>query len=83
MINEYVIKVVSRCNLNCSYCYEYNLGDDSWKTEPKTMSIDTLDLLLEKIIDHSETHNIKEIYLGLHGGEPLLLGPKNLKIFLT
>ena len=83
MINEYVIKVVSRCNLNCSYCYEYNLGDDSWKTEPKTMSIDTLDLLLEKIIDHSETHNIKEIYLGLHGGEPLLLGPKKFKDFLN
>ena len=36
-ISGYVIKVASRCNLNCSYCYEYNMGDSSWKKMPKYM----------------------------------------------
>ncbi len=36
-INEFIIKISSRCNLNCSYCYEYNLGDDSWKLMQKKL----------------------------------------------
>ena len=30
-IIELVVKLASRCNLNCSYCYEYNKGDDTGK----------------------------------------------------
>ena len=33
-INEFVIKVASRCNLDCDYCYEYNTGDNTWKSMP-------------------------------------------------
>ena len=40
-INEFIIKIASRCNLNCTYCYEYNQGDDSWKRASKFMSLDT------------------------------------------
>ena len=38
-INEFIVKVSSRCNLNCTYCYEYNLGDDSWKSMDKKIGI--------------------------------------------
>ena len=37
MIDSYVVKVASRCNLDCTYCYEYNLGDDTWKHQPRFM----------------------------------------------
>ena len=33
----FVLKVVSRCNLNCSYCYVYNKGDSTWRTRPVLM----------------------------------------------
>jgi MoaA/NifB/PqqE/SkfB family radical SAM enzyme len=26
-IEAIVLKIASRCNLNCSYCYMYNAGD--------------------------------------------------------
>jgi len=26
-----LLKVASRCNLNCTYCYVYNMGDDGWR----------------------------------------------------
>ena len=34
----FVVKVVSRCNLNCSYCYMYNLQDRTWRNQPGIMS---------------------------------------------
>ena len=48
-ILELVVKIASRCNLNCSYCYEYNMGDDSWKKAAKFMSDETAELLGKRI----------------------------------
>ena len=31
-----VLKIVQPCNLNCTYCYVYNRGNDSWKSRPAT-----------------------------------------------
>jgi len=77
-INEFVLKVASRCNLNCDYCYEYNTGDNSWKMMPKYFSTKTAEKLIARIKDHAQNHNLEEVILSFHGGEPLLLGPKRL-----
>jgi sulfatase maturation enzyme AslB (radical SAM superfamily) len=37
-IKGLVLKVARRCNLNCEYCYMYNLGDETYKSQPKFMS---------------------------------------------
>ena len=37
--NTLIVKFASPCNLNCTYCYEYNTGDDSWKKKPKFISL--------------------------------------------
>ncbi|MEV2226882.1 hypothetical protein AB0E01_44690 [Nocardia vinacea] len=35
---EFVVKIHSRCNLVCDYCYIYEMADQSWREQPNTMS---------------------------------------------
>lgn len=75
------MKVTSRCNINCDYCYEYHHGDDSWKFQSKLMEYATFERTIQQIAAHAHRHAINHIYLSLHGGEPLLLGPGRLAEF--
>ncbi|WP_082468398.1 radical SAM protein [Pedobacter sp. R20-19] len=74
--NFVVLKIASRCNLNCSYCIMYNVGDDTYKKQPKVMSDKTVDALLNRIKKHCLKHDIKIFDFSFHGGEPLLAGPE-------
>ena len=67
-----VLKIASRCNLNCSYCYMYNGGDLSYKSQPKFINKKHIDKLIERIKEHCLTHSLSEFSIILHGGEPLL-----------
>lgn len=78
-----VLKVASRCNLNCTYCYMYNMGDRTYKNQPKTMPDEVVNALLEKTFLHCRLHSIKEFLFGFHGGEPLLAGFDFYKKFVT
>ncbi|WP_395853502.1 radical SAM protein [Cystobacter fuscus] len=71
-----VVKVASRCNLNCSYCYVYNLGDTTWKRQPKVMSREVVGTLLQRVRGHCLRHGVKSFLFIFHGGEPLLAGPE-------
>lgn len=81
MVDTVLIKTASRCNIDCTYCYVYNLGDDSWKENPKLMSVKTIDNII---------NTLKNIYqyqgysfaIVLHGGEPLLLPKDRLEYLL-
>ena len=77
-INEYVVKVASRCNINCSYCYEYNLGDTTWKSQPKLMSLETAGALASRIAEHARDHCVSKVIVTFHGGEPLMVGAARL-----
>ncbi|WBX74921.1 radical SAM protein [Tenacibaculum ovolyticum] len=77
--NSLAIKVASRCNLNCSYCFMYNLGDTTYKKQPKFMSYETVDHIIEKAKNHIKKYNKKEFSFLFHGGEPLL-APKEFYI---
>lgn len=76
--NEFIVKVASRCNLNCDYCYEFNLGDESWKQQPKRMTESTARALGRRIAEHAAKHAIEQVFVSLHGGEVLLLGSDRL-----
>ena len=78
-ISSYIIKIASRCNLDCDYCYEYNMGDNSWKKEPKIISQKTLNIAVDRIHEHAKNNDLEYIHISLHGGEPLLVGYENLK----
>lgn len=76
--NTLVIKFASPCNLNCTYCYEYNTGDDSWKKKPKFFSYELAKVLNKRIKDYLKESSIDKINIIAHGGEPLLLGSERL-----
>lgn len=71
-----ILKIHQRCNLNCSYCYVYNRGDDSWKTRPKQISDAVIDQVCRRISEHCAKYGLEEFVIELHGGEPLLVGKK-------
>jgi uncharacterized protein len=72
---QFILKIASRCNLKCDYCYMYEMADDGWRTQPRIMSAETLSVTARRIADHVEDHRLSDIQIILHGGEPLLTGP--------
>ena len=70
-----LVKTASRCNLDCKYCYVYNLGDDSWKSQPKRMPPEVIQAVVNQVGKLSHTQH-QPLSVVLHGGEPLLLGFK-------
>ena len=81
-INEFIIKVASRCNLDCDYCYEYHSGDETWRDMPKLMSQTTVEYLAYRVAEHCREHSLKEVFITFHGGEPTLAGPKRLERYI-
>jgi len=75
---EFVLKVHSRCNLACDYCYMYELADKSWRDAATVMSDGVLDAAGRRIAEHATTHGIPSLRVVLHGGEPMLLGAVRL-----
>ena len=74
-IKGVVLKVASRCNLNCEYCYMYNLGDSTYKLQPKFMSDEVVNNLFLRIQNYISKNNIADFLFIFHGGEPLLIKP--------
>ncbi len=78
-----VVKIASRCNLNCTYCYMYNLGDETYRSQPKVMSYEIVDAMIFRSREHCEKTNMKEFTFVLHGGEPLLAGKDFFTYFVN
>lgn len=75
---EFVLKVHSRCNLACDYCYMYELADKSWRAATAVMSDEVLDAACRRIAAHATAYGIPALRIVLHGGEPMLLGAARL-----
>src|SRR5262249_15228527 len=73
-IRQFVLKVHSRCNLACDYCYVYRMADQTWRDQPLAMSRETLRLAADRIAEHAARHRLSRVGVVLHGGEPLLAG---------
>jgi uncharacterized protein len=78
----YVVKVVSRCNLNCSYCYMYNLADRTYRDQPAVMSDEVTIAMTRRIAAHAAQHDVPWVHIILHGGEPLLMGKRRLQTWI-
>ncbi len=76
-IDTVLLKIASRCNLNCTYCYVYNMGDDGWRSQPKRMPPGVIDAVVSQVgrLSHSQQRPLSVV---MHGGEPLLVGLKSM-----
>ncbi|WP_113704959.1 FxsB family cyclophane-forming radical SAM/SPASM peptide maturase [Nonomuraea lactucae] len=71
---QFLLKVHSRCNLACDYCYVYTLTDQSWRSQPMVMSPAVVATAARRIAEHARAHRLRSLRVILHGGEPLLAG---------
>jgi uncharacterized protein len=76
---EFVIKIHSRCNLACDYCYMYEMADQGWRRQPRRMARPTVDAVAERIAEHARANGLPKVQLILHGGEPLLAGVDHIR----
>ncbi len=81
-INTFVVKIASRCNINCTYCYMYNLGDSSYKLQPKFIEKTTTINFVNKLLSHLQKSNTGTVFIILHGGEPLLMKKEDFEYFM-
>ncbi len=78
---QFVVKVASRCNIACKYCYMYFRGDDQSLRRSKFLSRDNVTLLGVRLAEFLGDGD-DSISLSLHGGEPLLYGVERTRHFL-
>ncbi|MEW6499327.1 MAG: radical SAM protein, partial [Cyanobacteriota bacterium] len=71
---HFALKVFSRCNLSCRYCYVYNKADHSWQDRPFVMSDTIFEAALDRIRNHCLRSQQRSVRIVFHGGEPCLSG---------
>ncbi|MEV6040813.1 FxsB family cyclophane-forming radical SAM/SPASM peptide maturase [Nonomuraea sp. NPDC052116] len=76
---QFILKVHSRCDLSCTYCYMYEMADQSWRFRPKRMSRETVEATAGRIAEHAKAHDLDSVDVILHGGEPLLAGHDEIR----
>ena len=76
-IDTVLLKVASRCNLDCTYCYVYHLGDSRWQSQPKRLPPNVEDAVVSQLARLAAVQ-VRPFSIVFHGGEPLLLGVKRL-----
>ena len=81
-IDTVLLKIASRCNLDCGYCYVYHMGDHAWRGQPKLMSLSVVDAVACRLRElRADQH--RDFSVVFHGGEPLLIGSKRFAQICT
>lgn len=74
-----LLKLSSRCNINCKYCYWFR--DESVYEKPKLLTIEAENAFLSKLSNHAAKFKIDKFSILFHGGEPMLFGKKRFDAF--
>ncbi len=80
-ITSFLVKVASRCNLDCDYCYVYHHADQSWRSMPRLLSDAHRDAFAERLAEYASAVALRRVAVIFHGGEPLLAGAGRLVNF--
>lgn len=67
-----ILKLTSFCNLNCSYCYMFNLGDRTFERMPRYMPVETAITAVDRLATQARSRQATRMNVVLHGGEPTL-----------
>lgn len=70
---EIVLKVAERCNINCSYCYMFNKGNEEYSDLPAYIHQATVEQVARFLAEGARTLQVEQVRVGLHGGEPLMI----------
>ena len=81
-VDTVLLKVASRCNLDCSYCYVYQGQDKTWRSQPKIIADQTIDSICREFALLAKQQE-KGFAVVLHGGEPFLIGKNKLLKILS
>ncbi len=73
---DVVLKIAERCNLACPYCYYFFQENDLYKSSPALISEATIRDVAAFLRRGVQEMDIQHLYIGLHGGEPLLMPKK-------
>ncbi|MER2511107.1 MAG: hypothetical protein ABTQ25_01570, partial [Nitrosomonas ureae] len=80
---QIVFKVVERCNIDCTYCYYYHGGDRSAMDRPPKVSRSTAATVAEWAAIGCQELAIGRVVVSFHGGEPMLLKPRDFANICT
>lgn len=76
---EVILKITERCNINCSYCYYFNGGNNDFERMPAIISLKTVEsvalFLKQGVLDFGLT----EVQVDFHGGEPMMMNKTRFK----
>lgn len=70
---QVVYKIAERCNLNCSYCYYYNMDDLSSLSRPARASLGATTNFARWLAQGCAELGIRKVNISFHGGEPMLV----------
>ncbi|WKU04461.1 cyclophane-forming radical SAM/SPASM peptide maturase YhhB [Micromonospora sp. HUAS LYJ1] len=78
---SFLVKVASRCNIKCDYCYMYEHKDQGWRDQPHVMSAETRRRVAGRLGEYATAAGLDRMLVIFHGGEPLLAGASTLAAF--
>lgn len=70
---QVIYKVAERCNLKCSYCYYYFMGDETALERPAKASLNTSRAFGQWLADGARELGVRTVHISFHGGEPMLV----------
>jgi len=71
---QVVYKVAERCNINCSYCYYFHMGDETPLERPAYAPHAVTERLAHWMAEGCAELRIPRAKLAFHGGEPAMIG---------
>jgi uncharacterized protein len=71
---QIIYKIAERCNINCSYCYYFNMGEETPKSRPAYGSTNVTEKLGNWIEQGCSELEISHACISFHGGEPTMIG---------
>lgn len=80
-ITSFLVKLASRCNLDCDYCYVYHHADQGWRSLPRLLSADDREAFASRLAEYAAEAGLKRAAVIFHGGEPLLAGADTIVSF--
>ena len=82
-LDQFVLKIHSRCDLACDHCYVYEAADQTWRDQPRAIPDAVLLRTVQRIAEHATEHRLRSVQVVLHGGEQLLVGLSGLRKIIT